>query len=107
MVRFILTLTALAGLAYGGLYFYYDVEIKRALDQRLDDLGLTAVEVRRVDFAPMAPLASDTHVTAEVTYGGAEASLDIRVIGHPVFSDETRLELDSLQALRLSIGAGG
>ncbi|MDW7748765.1 hypothetical protein [Halomonas sp.] len=107
MVRFILTLAALAGLAYGGLYFYYGVEIKRALDQRLDDLGLTAVEVRRVDFAPMAPLASDTHVTAEVTYGGAEASLDIRVIGHPVFSEETRLELDSLQALRLTLGAGG
>ncbi|MGM0536206.1 MAG: hypothetical protein ACQEXI_10605 [Pseudomonadota bacterium] len=107
MARFIFTLAALAGLAYGGLYFYYDVEIKRALDQRLGDLGLTAVEVRRVDFAPMAPLASDTHVTAEVTYGGAEASLDIRVIGHPVFSDETRLELDSLQALRLTIGAGG
>lgn len=106
MVRFILTLAALAGLAYGGLYFYYDVEIKRALDQRLDDLGLTAVEVRRVDFAPMAPLASDTHVTAEVTYGGAEASLDIRVIGHPLFSEETRLELDSLQTFRLTIGAG-
>lgn len=107
MVRFIFYLAALAGLAYGGLYFYYGVEIERALDQRLDDLGLTAVEVRRVDFAPMAPLASDSQVTAEVTYGGAEASLDIRVIGHPVFSEATRLELDSLQALRLTIGAGG
>lgn len=107
MVRFIVYLGLLAGLAYGGLHFYYGVEVKQALDQRLDDLGLTAVEVRRIDFAPMAPLASDTHVSAEVTYGGAEASLDIRVIGHPVFSDETRLELDSLQALRLTIGTGG
>lgn len=107
MVRFIVTLAALAGLAYGGLYFYYGVEIKRALDQRLDELGLAAVDVRRVDFDPMAPLATDSRITAEVTYGGAEASLDIRVIGHPVFSEETRLELDSLQALRLTIGAGG
>jgi len=107
MVRFILMLAALTGLAYGGLNFYYGVEIKRALEQRLDDLGLTAVEVRRIDFDPMAPLASDSRITAEVIYGGAEASLDIRVIGHPVFAEETRLELDSLQALRLTIGAGG
>ncbi|MDR9439395.1 MAG: hypothetical protein RI841_07855 [Halomonas sp.] len=107
MVRFIFTLAALAGLAYGGLYVYYGMEIKHALGQRLDDLGLSAVEVRRVDFASRAPLASDTHVTAELTYGGAEASLDIRVIGHPLFSEETRLELYSLQALRLTLGTGG
>lgn len=68
MARFIVTLAALDGLAYGGLYFYFGVEIKRARDQRLGD---------------------------------------IRVIGQPVFSEETRLELDSLQALRLTIGAGG
>ncbi|APE29659.1 hypothetical protein BOX17_01015 [Halomonas aestuarii] len=107
MVRFILYLTLLAGLAFGGVYFYYDVSIKRAVKDHLDGLGLTAVEVKRVDFDPMAPLVTDTHVTAEVTYGGAEASLDIRVIGHPAFSEEYRLELDSLQAFRLSIGTGG
>lgn len=106
MIRFIFTLAALAGLAYGGIYFYYDVSIKRAVKDHLDGLGLTAVEVKQVDFAPMAPLATDSHVTAEVAYGGAEASLDIRVIGHPVFSEEYRLELDSLQSWRLSIGAG-
>ncbi|SEM08800.1 hypothetical protein [Halomonas daqiaonensis] len=106
MVRFIFYLALLAGLAYGGLYFYYGVEIKRALEHRLDDLGLTAVEVRRIDFPPMAPVTEDAQISAEVSYGGAEASLDIRVIGHPLFSEETRLELDSLQTFRLTIGAG-
>lgn len=107
MVRFILTLAALAGLAYGGVYFYYDASLTRAVKDQLDDLGLTAVEVKGVDFAPMAPLVTDTHVTAEVVYRSAEASLDIRVIGHPAFSEDYRLELDGLQAFRLSIGAGG
>ncbi|MDT8880525.1 hypothetical protein RSO68_13690 [Halomonas saccharevitans] len=106
MVRFVLSLAVLAGLAYGGLYFYYDASLTRAVDDRLDGLGLTAVEVKGIDFAPTAPLVTDTHVTAGVVYRSAEASLDIRVIGHPVFSEEYRLELDSLQAFRLSIGAG-
>ncbi|MFG6160284.1 hypothetical protein ACGTNG_15895 [Halomonas sp. 1390] len=106
MVRFMFSLAALAGLAYGGIYFYYDVSLKRAVGDHLDRLGLTAVEVKGIDFAPTAPLVTDTHVTAEVAYRSAEASLDIRVIGHPVFSEEYRLELDSLQAFRLSIGAG-
>ncbi|MBE0488800.1 MAG: hypothetical protein IBX53_06950 [Halomonas sp.] len=38
---------------------------------------------------------------------GAEATLNVRVIGHPVFSNEVRLELEGLQALRISIGLGG
>lgn len=106
MFRFIFYCTLLAGLAYGGVYFYYDISLKRAVRDHLDELGLTAVEVKGVDFNPMAPLVTDTHVTTEVVYGGAEASLDIRVIGHPAFSEEYRLELDSLQAFRLSIRMG-
>lgn len=106
MIRFILSLAVLAGLAYGGLYFYYDISLERALDARLEGLGLSAVEVKQLDFPPMAPLTTDARVTADVAYRSAEASLDIHVIGHPVFAEQTRLELDGLQAFRLSIGAG-
>ncbi|MEQ6918208.1 hypothetical protein [Halomonas aquatica] len=107
MVRFIFYLSLLAGLGYGGLYLYYDISVERSLKDHLDDLGLTAVEVKRIDFDTMAPLVKDAHITAEVVYGSAAASLDIRVIGHPAFSEDYRIELDSLQAFRLSIGSGG
>jgi hypothetical protein len=104
LFRFILSLAVLAGLAYGGLYFYYDVSVTSAIDERLDELGLSVVEVRGIDFAPMAPLIDDTNITANVSYRGAALQLDVRVIGNPVFSEKTQLELDGLQALRLTIG---
>ncbi len=101
------SLIVIAGLVYGGLYFYYGATVKQIVEQQLDTRGLTAVEVERVDYGPLAPVSTDTRLSATVHYRGAEATLDIRVIGHPIFSDEIRLELDGLQALRLTIGAGG
>lgn len=102
----LLSLIVIAGLAYGGLYVYYGIVVERAIEQQLEARGLTALEVERVGYGPLAPLATDSHLSIDVRYRGAEASLDVRVIGHPVFSDEVRLELDGLQALRLSIGTG-
>lgn len=101
------SLIVIAGLVYGGLYFYYGTTVKQIVEQQLDASGLTAVEVERVDYGPLAPVSTDARISANVHYRGAEATLDIRVIGHPIFSDEIRLELDGLQALRLTIGAGG
>lgn len=102
----LLTLIIIAGLAYGGLYLHYDRAVTRAIETRLDGLGLSALEVERLDFAPLAPLSAEAMIAADVVYQGAEATLDLRLTGHPLFSEELRLELDSLQALRLTIGAG-
>lgn len=98
------SLILITGLAYGGLYIYYGMALRQALEARLDDFGLATLEVERLDYSPLAPLSSETRIAAEVRYRGAEARLDIRVEGHPLFSDEVRLELDGLQALRLRIG---
>ena len=100
------SLIVIAGLAYGGLYVYYGITLKQTLAQQLEASGFAALQVERVDYGPLAPASTDSRVSATVSYRGAEASLDIRVIGHPVFSDEVRLELDGLQALRLRIGIG-
>lgn len=107
MGRFIFSLLLLAGLAYGGLYVYYGETVTQAVDERLDGLGLTAVEVEGIDFSPLAPLGTGARITADVTYQGAVATLDLRLTGHPLFSEEIRLELDGLQALRLTLGTGG
>lgn len=100
------SLLVIAGLAYGGLYVYYGMSVERLIDEQVDDLGLGALEVQGIEYGPMAPLSTDANVSADVIYRGAEATLDIRVDGHPVFSDEVRLGLGGLQALRLTIGAG-
>jgi hypothetical protein len=98
------TLIFVAALGYGGLYFYYGVTLKRAVEQHLDGMGMSALEVNAVDFHALDPLRQDTQVSADIEYGGGNATVQLRVIGHPVFSEELRLELDSLQALRLRIG---
>ncbi|SDN69271.1 hypothetical protein SAMN04487957_101405 [Halomonas shengliensis] len=97
-------LIVIGGLAYGGLYFYYGVSVKQAIEQQLDARGFDAIQVERVDFPVTAPLSQDTRLAATLDYRGAEATLDIRVIGHPVFSDEITLELDGLQSLSLTLG---
>ncbi|EPC02381.1 hypothetical protein L861_15200 [Litchfieldella anticariensis FP35 = DSM 16096] len=96
----------IVGLAYGGLYFYYGVTVKQLVEERVTDFGFGALEVKSIDYGPMAPLSTSSLVSADVIYGGAEAILDIRVHGHPLFSDEVRLELSGLQALRLKFGSG-
>lgn len=100
------SLIVIGGLLYGGLYFYYGVAVKQAIEQQLDARGLDALEVERLDYDILAPASTDSDLTATVQYRGAEATLEIRLIGHPLFSDEIRLELDGLQALRLTIGLG-
>ncbi len=106
MGRFVFSLALLAGLAYGGLYFYYGIAIKQSIQQQLDDSGMTAVEVMHIDYGPLAPISQQAEIAATVGYRGAEASLDIHLDGHPLFSDELRVRLDGLQALRLTIGGG-
>ncbi len=100
------SLIVIVGLAYGGLYLYYGVAMKQVIEQQIDDRGLSALEVERIHYGPLAPITTQARISATVTYRGAEATLDIRVIGHPVFSEELRVELDGLQALRLRIGGG-
>ncbi|WP_299236777.1 hypothetical protein [uncultured Halomonas sp.] len=102
----LLGLIAIAGLAYGGLYFYYELSVSEAIEQQLDARGFSSIEVASLDFAAMAPLSQDSSVAATLNYRGAEATLDMRVIGHPLFSDQLRLELDGLQTLRLTLGTG-
>lgn len=102
----LLSLIVIAGLAYGGLYVYYGMAATQAIEQQLEVRGLDALSVESLDYGPLAPITTDARLTANIRYRGAEASLDIRMIGHPVFSDEVRLELDGLQALRLTIGTG-
>ncbi|EWG98001.1 hypothetical protein [Halomonas sp. BC04] len=100
------SLIVIVGLAYGGLYLYYGMAMKQVIEQQIDDRGLTALEVQSIHYGPLAPVSSDARITATVNYRGAEATLDIRIIGHPIFSEELRVELDGLQALRLRIGGG-
>lgn len=107
MGRFVVTLALLAALVYGGLHWYYGHAAERAIEEQLEARGLDAVELEGVDYGWLAPISREARITARVRYRGASASLDIRVVGHPLFDDEVRLELDGLQALRLSIGLGG
>lgn len=100
------TLIVVVGLVYGGLYFVYGVKVKQGVTEQLDAYGLERLEVKKVEYKPLAPLRSESGVSATLVYRGAEAQLDIRVIGHPIFSEEMRLEPQGLQALRLTLGAG-
>ncbi|RAH38361.1 hypothetical protein [Halomonas sp. SL1] len=100
------SLIVIAGLAYGGLYLAYGMALKQDVAQALDDMGLTAVDVDGVGFDLLAPLGTEANITADVHYRGAAASIDLTAHGHPLFSEEVRLELGGLQALRLSIGGG-
>ncbi len=106
MGRF-LSLIVLAALAYGGLYVYYGIAVERIVEEQLERRGLSALEVHRIDYDWLAPVSTQTTLRAEVGYRGADATVSVRVHGHPVFSDEVRIELDGLQHLRLRLGVGG
>ncbi|WP_444677991.1 hypothetical protein [Halomonas sp. E19] len=106
MGRF-LSLIVLAALAYGGLYVYYGIAVERIVEEQLERRGLSALEVSRIDYHWLAPVSTETTLRAEVSYRGADATVTVRVHGHPVFSDEVRIELDGLQNLRLRFGVGG
>ncbi len=102
-MRRLLLLVLIAGLAYGGLYIHYGVAVTQAIDERLDDYGLSTLEIEHVDYGLLAPLSTRATVSADILYRGTEATIAIRIQGHPLFSDEMRLELEGLQALRLMI----
>jgi hypothetical protein len=103
----LISLIFIAALAYGGLYVYYGHVVKQAIDEQLDARGLTALEVQRIEYDPLAPLSTQATIRAEVSYRGADATVTIRLHGHPIFSDEVRMELEGLQNLRLRFGVGG
>lgn len=102
----LLSLIVIAALAYGGLYVTYGMALKDDVAQAIADMGLGAVEVDGIDYGPLAPLGTEARLAADVHIGGASATVDLTVHGHPLFSEETRLELGGLQAMRLTIGGG-
>ncbi|XKE44429.1 hypothetical protein LG302_13765 [Halomonas organivorans] len=102
----LVSLILIIGLAYGGLYLYYGWAVEQAVEDALADLGLTALEVEGIAYGPLAPLSDEATISTDVTYQGAAATVDLRLRGHPLVSEELRLELGALQALRLRIGAG-
>jgi len=104
MSRLLLPLLISAGLAYGGLYVYYGMALENALDDRIGELGMTDLDLQGIDYSLLAPLQTRATVTADVRYHGAEASMSVRVDGHPLFTEDMRLSLDGLQSLRLRMG---
>lgn len=100
------SLVVLVALGYAGIYFYYGVVVEREVQQQLDDRGLTAVSVDNIEYGVLAPINTIANLEVTVTYRGSQATLDLIVKGHPLFSDEVTVEFDGLQALRLGIGFG-
>lgn len=100
------SLVVLVALGYAGIYFYYGVVVEREIQQQLDDRGLTAVSVDNIEYDLLAPVSTSADIAVTVTYRGSQATLDLIVQGHPLFSDEVSVEFDGLQALRLGIGFG-
>ncbi|MDR5900367.1 hypothetical protein QC823_15485 [Halomonas vilamensis] len=98
------SLIIVLALAYAGLYVYYGVAVKQEVEQQLEDRGLSAISVDDVTYGVTAPISTSANIAITVTYRGAQATVDMAVQGHPVFSDEVSVEFDSLQALRLGIG---
>ncbi|MBT2785539.1 MULTISPECIES: hypothetical protein [unclassified Halomonas] len=100
------SLIVLVALGYAGIYFYYGVVVEREVQQQLDDRGLSAVSVDNIEYELLAPVSTSAEIAVTVTYRGSQATLDLIVQGHPLFSDEVSVEFDGLQALRLGIGFG-
>ncbi|HDZ48347.1 hypothetical protein LCGC14_0034910 [marine sediment metagenome] len=98
------SLIIVLALGYTGLYFYYGVVVEREIKQQLDDRGLTGVSIDNVEYGILAPVSTSADITITATYRSAQAAMDIKVQGHPVFSDEVSVQFDGLQALRLGIG---
>jgi hypothetical protein len=100
------SLIVLVALGYVGIYFYYGVVVEQEIQQQLDSRGLSAVSVDNVEYDLLAPVSTTADIAVTVTYRGSQATLDLTVQGHPLFSDEVSVEFDGLQALRLGIGFG-
>ncbi|MEH6643074.1 hypothetical protein [Vreelandella glaciei] len=100
------SLIVIVALGYTGIYFYYGVVVEREIQEQLDDRGLSAVSIDNVEYDVLAPISPSAEVAVTVTYRGSQATLDLAVQGHPLFSDEVTVEFDGLQALRLGISFG-
>ena len=100
------SLIVIVALGYTGIYFYYGVVVEREIQEQLDDRGLSAVSIDNVEYDVLAPVSTSADIAVTVTYRGSQATLDLAVQGHPLFSDDVTVEFDSLQALRLGISFG-
>ena len=100
------SLIVVVALGYAGIYFYYGVVVEREIQEQLDDRGLSAVSIDDVEYDLLAPISTSAEIAVTVTYRGSQATLDLIVQGHPLFSDEVSVEFDGLQALRLGINFG-
>ncbi|WP_339881929.1 hypothetical protein [Vreelandella maris] len=100
------SLIVIVALGYTGIYFYYGVVVDREIQEQLDDRGLSAVSIDNVEYDVLAPVSTSADIAVTVTYRGSQATLDLAVQGHPLFSDEVTVEFDGLQALRLGISFG-
>ncbi|OJA05162.1 hypothetical protein [Halomonas sp. QHL1] len=100
------SLIVIVALGYAGIYFYYGVVVEREIQEQLDDRGLSAVSIDNVEYDLLAPVSTSAEIAVTVTYRGSQATLDLAVQGHPLFSDEVTVEVDGLQALRLGISFG-
>lgn len=100
------SLIVLVALGYTGIYFYYGVVVEREIQQQLDSRGLSSVSIDNVEYNLLAPVSTSAEIAVTVTYRGSQATLDLAVQGHPLFSDEVTVEFDGLQALRLGISFG-
>lgn len=100
------SLIVVVALGYAGIYFYYGVVVEREIQDQLDDRGLSAVNIDDVEYDLLAPVSTSAEIAVTVTYRGSQATLDLAVQGHPLFSDEVTVEFDGLQALRLGISFG-
>ncbi|WGI24281.1 hypothetical protein QEN58_13165 [Halomonas alkaliantarctica] len=100
------SLIVIVALGYAGIYFYYGVVVEQEIQEQLDDRGLSAVSIDNVEYDLLAPVSTSAEIAVTVTYRGSQATLDLAVQGHPLFSDEVTVEFDGLQALRLGISFG-
>ena len=100
------SLIVIVALGYTGIYFYYGVVVEREIQEQLDDRGLSAISIDNVEYDVLAPVSTSAEIAVTVTYRGSQATLDLAVQGHPLFSDEVTVEFDGLQALRLGISFG-
>ena len=102
----LLSLIVIVALGYTGIYFYYGVVVEREIQEQLDDRGLSAVSIDNVEYDVLAPVSTSAEIAVTVTYRGSQATLDLAMQGHPLFSDEVTVEFDGLQALQLGISFG-
>lgn len=100
------SLIVIVALGYTGIYFYYGVVVEREIQEQLDDRGLSAVSIDNIEYDVLAPVSTTAEIAVTVTYRGSQATLDLAMQGHPLFSDEVTVEFDGLQALRLGISFG-